>query len=149
MVNAGAVDLVEATVAAGAVAGGARKWWLGELARRANEAGVELADAGRSPRRRWRELQALVDAGTLNDKLARQVLEGVLAGEGDPDEVVAARPGVVSGRRRADRGRRRGDRGQPRRGRQDPRRQGRGGRGAGRRGHEGDPKGQADSRPLI
>jgi aspartyl-tRNA(Asn)/glutamyl-tRNA(Gln) amidotransferase subunit B len=33
----------------------------------------------------------LVAAGTLNDKLARQVIDGVLAGEGTPDEVVAAR----------------------------------------------------------
>jgi aspartyl-tRNA(Asn)/glutamyl-tRNA(Gln) amidotransferase subunit B len=33
----------------------------------------------------------LVHAGTLNDRLARQVIEGVLAGEGTPDEVVAAR----------------------------------------------------------
>ena len=30
-------------------------------------------------------------SGALNDKLARQVLDGVLAGEGDPDAVVAAR----------------------------------------------------------
>jgi aspartyl-tRNA(Asn)/glutamyl-tRNA(Gln) amidotransferase subunit B len=33
----------------------------------------------------------LVASGTLNDKLARQVLDGVLAGEGSPDEIVAAR----------------------------------------------------------
>jgi aspartyl-tRNA(Asn)/glutamyl-tRNA(Gln) amidotransferase subunit B len=37
------------------------------------------------------ELQALVDGGKLNDKLARAVLEGVLAGEGDPGAVMAAR----------------------------------------------------------
>jgi aspartyl-tRNA(Asn)/glutamyl-tRNA(Gln) amidotransferase subunit B len=36
-------------------------------------------------------VQALVDEGAVNDKLARQVLEGVLAGEGDPDAVVEAR----------------------------------------------------------
>ena len=36
-------------------------------------------------------VQALVDAGTVNDKLARQVIEGVLAGEGTPAEVVGAR----------------------------------------------------------
>jgi aspartyl-tRNA(Asn)/glutamyl-tRNA(Gln) amidotransferase subunit B len=36
-------------------------------------------------------VQALVDEGTLNDKLARQVLDGLLAGEGTPDEIVAAR----------------------------------------------------------
>jgi aspartyl-tRNA(Asn)/glutamyl-tRNA(Gln) amidotransferase subunit B len=34
---------------------------------------------------------ALVTSGALNDKLARQVLDGVLAGEGDPDEVVKTR----------------------------------------------------------
>jgi aspartyl-tRNA(Asn)/glutamyl-tRNA(Gln) amidotransferase subunit B len=36
-------------------------------------------------------IQVLVDEGTVNDKLARQVFEGVLAGEGTPAEVVAAR----------------------------------------------------------
>jgi aspartyl-tRNA(Asn)/glutamyl-tRNA(Gln) amidotransferase subunit B len=36
-------------------------------------------------------IQALVDSGAINDKLARQVFDGVLAGEGTPDEVVAAR----------------------------------------------------------
>jgi aspartyl-tRNA(Asn)/glutamyl-tRNA(Gln) amidotransferase subunit B len=36
-------------------------------------------------------LAALVKSGVVNDKLARQVIEGVLAGEGNPDEVVAAR----------------------------------------------------------
>ena len=43
------------------------------------------------------ELQGLVDSGRLNDKLARSVLEGVVAGEGSPTEVMAARGfGVVS-----------------------------------------------------
>ena len=37
------------------------------------------------------QLQGLVDEGRINDKLARQVLEGVLAGEGTPAEVVASR----------------------------------------------------------
>ena len=37
------------------------------------------------------ELESLVVAGTVNDKLARQVIEGVLAGEGSPAEVVAGR----------------------------------------------------------
>ena len=36
-------------------------------------------------------MQALVDEGALNDKLARQVIDGVIGGEGDPDAVVAAR----------------------------------------------------------
>src|SRR5690606_26054136 len=42
VVDAGAVDLVAATVAAGAELAAARRWWLGELARTANERGVEL-----------------------------------------------------------------------------------------------------------
>jgi aspartyl-tRNA(Asn)/glutamyl-tRNA(Gln) amidotransferase subunit B len=90
VVNAGAVDLIEATIAEGAAPQAARKWWLTEVARRANEAGVELEAAGISPSQ-VAEIQALVDAGTVNDKLARQVFEGVLAGEGTPAEVVAAR----------------------------------------------------------
>jgi aspartyl-tRNA(Asn)/glutamyl-tRNA(Gln) amidotransferase subunit B len=95
-VNAGAVELIEQTVAAGASPDGARKWWLGELARRANEQGVELAAVGATPAH-VAELQRLVDEGKLNDKLARTVLEGVVAGEGTPAEVMAARNlGIVS-----------------------------------------------------
>jgi aspartyl-tRNA(Asn)/glutamyl-tRNA(Gln) amidotransferase subunit B len=89
-VNAGAVELIEATVAAGASPDGARKWWLGELARRANEQGIDLADVGATPAH-VAELQGLVEAGRLTDKLARTVLEGVLAGEGSPSEIMAAR----------------------------------------------------------
>jgi aspartyl-tRNA(Asn)/glutamyl-tRNA(Gln) amidotransferase subunit B len=88
--NAGALALIEATVAAGASSEAARKWWLGELARRANETGVELDSLPITPAQ-VAEVQALVDAGRINDKLARQVIEGVLAGEGDPETVVAVR----------------------------------------------------------
>jgi aspartyl-tRNA(Asn)/glutamyl-tRNA(Gln) amidotransferase subunit B len=88
--NAGAVELIEATIEAGASSETARKWWLGVLARRANETGVELDALPVTPAQ-VAALQALVDAGRINDKLARQVLEGVLAGEGDPETVVAAR----------------------------------------------------------
>jgi aspartyl-tRNA(Asn)/glutamyl-tRNA(Gln) amidotransferase subunit B len=90
LTNAGALDLVEQTVAAGTTAADARKWWLGELARRANEAGTELAALPVTAAQVAR-VAALVTAGTLNDKLARQVLDFVLAGEGEPDEIVAAR----------------------------------------------------------
>jgi aspartyl-tRNA(Asn)/glutamyl-tRNA(Gln) amidotransferase subunit B len=90
VVNAGAVELISATVAAGASADTARKWWLGELARRANETNAELESLNVTPQQ-VAELQRLVDEGRINDKLARVVLEGVLAGEGSPTEVVAAR----------------------------------------------------------
>jgi aspartyl-tRNA(Asn)/glutamyl-tRNA(Gln) amidotransferase subunit B len=88
--NAGALDLVAETVAAGAQPAVARNWWLGELSRRANESGVELAALPVTPPQVAR-VAALVASGELNDKLARQVLDGVLDGEGEPDEVVAAR----------------------------------------------------------
>jgi aspartyl-tRNA(Asn)/glutamyl-tRNA(Gln) amidotransferase subunit B len=88
--NAGALDAVEETVAAGASAADARKWWLGELARRANDSGVEVSELAITPADVAR-VSALVAAGTLNDRLARQVIEAVLDGEGTPDEVVAER----------------------------------------------------------
>ncbi|OZB50746.1 MAG: aspartyl/glutamyl-tRNA amidotransferase subunit B [Cellulomonas sp. 14-74-6] len=90
VVNAGAVELIEATVAAGASPAAARKWWMGELARTAKQQEVELADLPITPAQIG-ALQQLVDAGRINDKLARQVLEGVLAGEGEPEQVLVAR----------------------------------------------------------
>jgi aspartyl-tRNA(Asn)/glutamyl-tRNA(Gln) amidotransferase subunit B len=90
LANAGALDLMGATVTAGASAADARKWWLGELARHANETGAELASLAITPAQVAR-VSELVRAGTINDKLARQVFDGVLAGEGDPDAVIAAR----------------------------------------------------------
>ncbi len=88
--NAGALDLVEQTVTAGASPAEASKWWLGELATESNKRGVELAELPITPEQ-VASVSALVRDGTLNDKLARQVLEAVLAGEGDPAEVVAQR----------------------------------------------------------
>ena len=90
LVNAGAVDVVEETIRAGATPAGARKWWMGDIARFAKESELELEDAPVTPTQ-VAELDSLVQQGKLNDKLARQALEGVLAGEGTPTEVVAAR----------------------------------------------------------
>ncbi|MGC0249781.1 Asp-tRNA(Asn)/Glu-tRNA(Gln) amidotransferase subunit GatB [Pseudactinotalea sp. Z1748] len=89
-INAGAVDLIEETVSAGAAPAAARKWWMGELARKAKNDGVELADLDVTSAQ-IAQLQRLIDAGRINDKLARQVLEGVLAGEGDPEQVLTDR----------------------------------------------------------
>ncbi len=89
-VGAGALGLVEETIAAGAAPQAARKWWLADLARRANDTGVELASLGVTPAH-VAEVQALVDSGALNDKLARQVFDGLLAGEGTPEEIVVSR----------------------------------------------------------
>ena len=90
VVGAGALDLVAETIAAGAAPQAARKWWLSELARRANEQDVDIAELAITPVQ-VAQIQALVDAGRINDKLARQVFDGVLAGEGSPEEVVSAR----------------------------------------------------------
>jgi len=89
IVNAGVLAELEETVAKGAAPAQARKWWLGEILRIANSRGV---DAGTlvSPIH-VSELIALVENGDLTDRLARQVLEGVIAGEGSPEAVIAAR----------------------------------------------------------
>ena len=87
VVNADALDLIEATIAAGATAGGARKWWLGEISRAANERETLLEDMPITPADVAR-VEKLVAEGRLNDKLAKQTVAGVLAGEGTPDEVV-------------------------------------------------------------
>jgi aspartyl-tRNA(Asn)/glutamyl-tRNA(Gln) amidotransferase subunit B len=88
--NAGALLLIEESVAAGATPAGARKWWMGELARRASVEGRDLADFGVTPAH-VAELDAMVGTGRLNDSMARQVLEGVLNGEGSPLAVADAR----------------------------------------------------------
>jgi len=89
IVNAGLLTEVDATVAAGASPAAARKWWMSEISRLANAAGVEPSTLVEPAS--VAALQKLVDDGTLTDKLARQVLEGVIAGEGTPQEVVDAR----------------------------------------------------------
>ncbi|MGZ6778248.1 MAG: Asp-tRNA(Asn)/Glu-tRNA(Gln) amidotransferase subunit GatB [Mycobacterium sp.] len=90
LVNAGAVDLVTATVAQGASSEAARAWWGNFLVQKANEAGVELDELGITPAQ-VAAVVALTDDGKLSNKLAREVIEGVLAGEGEPAEVMKAR----------------------------------------------------------
>jgi aspartyl-tRNA(Asn)/glutamyl-tRNA(Gln) amidotransferase subunit B len=87
---AGALPLIEATVAEGTAPQSARKWWVAELLRRANDAGVELAEVGVTPAQ-VAAVQKLVDAKTINDKLARQVFDGLIAGEGTPEEIIEKR----------------------------------------------------------
>ncbi|KAA1429632.1 Asp-tRNA(Asn)/Glu-tRNA(Gln) amidotransferase subunit GatB [Mycolicibacter arupensis] len=94
LVNAGAVELVAATVAAGASSEAARAWWGNFLVQKANEAGIELDALAITPQQ-VADVVALVDSGELSNKLARQVVEGVLAGEGEPAQVMADRGLVV------------------------------------------------------
>jgi aspartyl-tRNA(Asn)/glutamyl-tRNA(Gln) amidotransferase subunit B len=90
IVNAGALGLVEETIAAGVDQAAARKWWSGELTRIANDREIDLGDLGVTPAHIKRVEELLAD-GSLNDKLARQVFDGLIAGEGDVDAVVAGR----------------------------------------------------------
>ena len=90
LVNAGAVELVAATVAQGAPSEAARAWWGNFLVQKANEAGVELDELAITPEQIAKVVK-LVEVGTLSNKLARQVVEGVLAGEGDPEQVMKGR----------------------------------------------------------
>jgi aspartyl-tRNA(Asn)/glutamyl-tRNA(Gln) amidotransferase subunit B len=90
IVNAGALELVEAAIADGVDPAAARKWWTGELARIANDRDLELTDLPVTSAQ-IRRVEELVADGSLNDKLARQVFDGVIAGEGDVDAVVAGR----------------------------------------------------------
>jgi aspartyl-tRNA(Asn)/glutamyl-tRNA(Gln) amidotransferase subunit B len=87
LVNSGALDLVAATVDAGAAPAEARNWWVAYLSQQANAQGVELDQLAITPAQVARVI-ALIDEGRLTHKLARQVVDGVLEGQGDPDEVV-------------------------------------------------------------
>ncbi len=90
LVNAGAVELVAATVAHGATSEQARAWWGNFLVQKANESGAELDALAITPAQ-VATVIALVEDGKLSNKLARQVVEGVLAGEGEPEQVMAGR----------------------------------------------------------
>ncbi|WP_037304780.1 Asp-tRNA(Asn)/Glu-tRNA(Gln) amidotransferase subunit GatB [Amycolatopsis orientalis] len=90
LLNVGAVDLVAATVEAGATPDEARSWWVNTLAQEANSREVELAELAITPAQ-LAEVIGLVKSGELTNKLAKEVVQGVLAGEGSPSEVVEKR----------------------------------------------------------
>lgn len=94
LVNNGVVELVAATVAQGASSESARAWWGNFLVQKANEVGSPVSDLPITPAQ-VAAVVKLVDDGKLSNKLARQVVEGVLAGEGEPEEVMNARGLVV------------------------------------------------------
>jgi aspartyl-tRNA(Asn)/glutamyl-tRNA(Gln) amidotransferase subunit B len=90
LVNASAVELITETVKHGASSKEARSWWGNFLLQKANEAGIGLDELPITPAQ-VAAVVAMVDEGKLSNKLARQVVEGVLAGEGEPDAVMTAR----------------------------------------------------------
>ena len=89
MVNAELLDTVEETVKLGADPTKARGWWLGEISRLANEREVAATDLISVAA--VAEVINLINQGELTDKLARQVVEGVIAGEGTPADVINKR----------------------------------------------------------
>ncbi len=90
VVNAGALDLIEQTIDSGVSEQAARKWWMGEFSRIANERGCDLVDLPVQPLD-IRQVESLIASGDLTDKLARSVFEGVIAGEGSVAEVISLR----------------------------------------------------------
>ncbi|WP_037142625.1 Asp-tRNA(Asn)/Glu-tRNA(Gln) amidotransferase subunit GatB [Rhodococcoides fascians] len=94
LVNSGALDLVASTVDAGATPQAARSWWVSYLAQKANVAGVELDALAITPAQ-VAEVAGLVADGKVNNNGARQIVDGVLAGEGEPAAVMTARGLVV------------------------------------------------------
>jgi aspartyl-tRNA(Asn)/glutamyl-tRNA(Gln) amidotransferase subunit B len=90
------VDLVIASIEAGASATKAKGWWLGYLVGRANELSVEPEDLAMGPAE-VAQISALEDDGTLTNKLARQVADAVIAGEGTVEAVIDAHGWRVAG----------------------------------------------------
>ena len=89
MINAELLDTVEQTVLLGADPTKARSWWLGEISRIANDKAVTPTDL--MTVNDVAQIIELISKGELTDKLARQVVEGVIAKEGSPSEVIAKR----------------------------------------------------------
>lgn len=90
VINAGALEIILEAIQAGVSQTAARKWWTGELSRIANDRSVELESLPITPAHLLR-IETLIADGSLNDKLARQVIDGLLSGETDVDAVVAKR----------------------------------------------------------
>lgn len=90
VVNAGLLDQIEETVLAGAKPQAARKWWTGEVARIANAEDKDVFELPVSPTD-IAQLASLVESGKINDRIGREVLAAVLAGEGTPAQIVADR----------------------------------------------------------
>ena len=90
VVNAGLLDFIEEAVAAGAKPQAARKWYSGEIARIANSEDKDVSEMNITPTQ-VAEIATLVESGKINDRIAREVLSAVLAGEGSPTEIVSSR----------------------------------------------------------
>ncbi len=82
--------LFEAAVAAGADARAAATWLVGEVTAHLRRLGVAAADTPLAGAH-LAELLGLIDGGRLSATAAKEVLAGVLEGEGSPEEVALRR----------------------------------------------------------
>ena len=84
-------DLFEGAVAAGAEAGTAANWTTGEVVAALRRAGDVPVSGTSLTAPRLAELLEMVGDDSLSSSAAREVLAGVMAGEGSPREVAEAR----------------------------------------------------------
>ncbi|AVG23633.1 aspartyl-tRNA(Asn)/glutamyl-tRNA(Gln) amidotransferase subunit B [Pontimonas salivibrio] len=89
LINADLLDVVEETINQGTTPASAKKWWLGELSRIANDRDV-LVTSLLTPAQVV-ELDSHITQGTINDKMAREVLLAMVDGEGTAAEIIDAR----------------------------------------------------------
>ena len=90
LVGAGLTPIFQEAVTAGAAPSDAAKWLANEVSGWANEHGVAPSDTALTGVY-LAQLVGLVTDGTLSTKLAREVLDEVLAGQGSPRSIVAER----------------------------------------------------------
>lgn len=90
IVNAGLLEAIEETTAAGATPAAARKWWMGEISRLAKDTEKEATELGILPADVV-EIEGLIAGKKINDKIAKKVLTAVAAGEGRPGQIVEAK----------------------------------------------------------
>lgn len=93
VINLDALDVIEATVKEGATPQGARKWWATQIATYAIEKSLSLDEVSENviTPKQVAKIEALISKKEINDKIARQVVDAVIAGEGEPEEIVEKR----------------------------------------------------------
>jgi len=88
--NHSVADYFESAVKAGGAAKPAANWILGDLSGALNRAEVDITACPISAEQ-LAGLIARIEDGTLSSKLAKQVFDALWAGEGDTDDIIAAR----------------------------------------------------------
>ena len=98
LVAGGLAELFDAAVLLGATARTAANWLTGEVTAYLNRTGGDAAASLALDAAGLAELAAMVDGGELSSTAAKDVLTGVLAGEGTPRTIAVARSAPGLGR---------------------------------------------------